>query len=145
MNFLIWNSMIKELQNFNHFIPGSRLVAAGNRGSAHAGQMAITCQKLNSKNLWKVNGSYLCLLMFDKFIPLQETEIMKVDLKNLWSHIITNRIESISGRFYCFGASVQRTCRPTWRHAEWPNFSEQEVNQPCDEEQHTYIIELRGQ
>ena len=67
MNFLIWNSMIKQLQNFNHFFPGSRLVAAGNRGSAHAGQMAITCQKLNSKNLWKVNGSYLCLLMFDKF------------------------------------------------------------------------------
>ena len=41
--------MGKELQNLNYFIPGSRLVAVGNCGSAHAGQMAKTCQKLNKK------------------------------------------------------------------------------------------------
>ena len=77
-----------------------------------------------------------------KLIPLPETEMLKVDLKN---GEVTLKQTEVNLFLAGFEATVQHTCRPTWRHAEWPNFSEQEVNQPCDEEQHTNIIELRGQ
>ena len=79
------------------------------------------------------------------FIRVRVLHLDRLKERNWLYSFVTNWGESISGRFYRFEASVQRTCRPTWRHAEWPNFSEQEVNQPCDEEQHTYIKELRGQ